>query len=1125
MLRNVRCAIGIGLLCAATAQASTTFIDFNSDPVAAGLISTNTGSAQWIPYYGIAYDGATNYTDGFLELTPAVNNQVGTVIFPDFDQGAVVQGFTFDCWVRIGNGTTTPADGFSISYARAPLPDPILYNSATPGNSDAEEGTRTGIAVGFDAYSNGGNDPVALDIWVDGVNVTNYPMPTINGSATDPTSIQTGPNDGSTAYTSLGWAHLIVNLTTTGLLNVNYKNTWILTNYATGYQQGPGQLVMAGRTGGLNENQDVDNITITTVLAAVAQFGAATASPDGFSIPVYDSGSSVVDTTKPMTLSLNGGPNVAATSAVKNGSTTTITYHGFPTLLPPGSTNQVVITVHDTFGNAITDTRSFVEGAYATVAAADAVTGVTTKGFRLLPWQSPNTGGVGEPNAVYWMQEQLVGLHGANNADLSTATDGGYIDYTGVINFNVWAANGDNGDFQTSNGWTDSLMPGIPGANGLTGSTALEVLTFLQFAKPGLYTMGVNSDDGFCVTEGKNPRDRFAIVCGQYNGGRGSSDTIFTFAVTNAGIYPFRLIWENGAGEGTGNGANLEWFLVDTNGAKILVNDPSSTNDTGVVAYYSGPALPAFVSQINPYIGTGSAVPHKVVVQLTDGAVTVNGGSIQLSIDGTAMPAPTISKSGTVTTATLNLFNQPLTSGPHTATLVWTDSGNTTHSNNWPFTVESYVVADGGQAVPATGVDTTQPGFAMHVTQLDPSVANDSGDYIANQVDWANAMLAGSVYPWYGYNVADTNTVPSVASNLWYWTQAVDFNDVTSAGDFTFDYTTPGIPGVTGNANYFAKGMDGWVVFPQAGYYRMSVSSDDGFRVSPGIGLLRQVLHIKGAKVDRDVAAVVSDSAYGNNDGVGNGVGVPPPVVPITAPVVFISTNNYAPGQAINLTNKIAAVDGGLYGVSDPLLCYIAQTNGALAVINVWNPGYGLPYVMTGKAPAPITIPTIMVNGYNGERDTWITNTDLTATIGASQNQIWGSADYGKGMGRIDMPVIITTAGAYPIHLSYFQGGGGAGMEWQTYQGYDGVALGATNMVVINDTTNPSSLVAYRAIKVLPTPTLSVGKQGTSWVITYSGVLKSSATANGTYQPVAGASNPYIIPTSETGYFTRSLLF
>lgn len=1073
---------------------------------------------------------ATNGNDGYLQVTPAVNSQAGAVIFSDFDSGAVVQGFTFEADVRIGNGTQTPADGFSINYVRAndPIltqatnnPDPGSWTWATSpaGGTPPEEGSSTGVGVGFDAYYNGGGPPadiVGLDIRVDGNLVLEYPMPTLNGSATDPTSIQTGPWDGSFNQDLLGWAHLKVDLSTTGVLNVYYKNTLILSNYQTSYFPSPGQLVFGGRTGGLNEYQHVDNIKITTIVAALAQVApTATGLADGVSVQVYDSGASVVDTTKPMTFAINGGPDIAASSAQKNGTTTTITYHGFPTLFPAGSTNQFVITVYDTHNNPITATRTFVVPKYSALIPAWAIaSGVNTNlpGFRLLPWQSPDTAGVGEPNATYWAQEQINGLHGANNADVSSAADGGYIDYTSVINFSAFPASAgytDIGDFQTGNGYNDSLFPGIPGANGFTGSTALEVLTFLQFTKAGVYTMGVNSDDGFVVTAGTNPKDRLAPVLGEYSGGRGSSDTTFSVPVMSPGIYAMRLLWENGAGEGSGNGANLEWFVVDTNGVRILINDHSSTNDTGVAAYYSGPTPTAFVSQINPYIGNGSAVPHKVVVQLTDGATTVSGGSIQFSIDGTAMPVPTVSKSGTVTTATLNLLNQPMTSGAHTATLVWTDSASTTHSNNWSFTVESYAVADSGQAVPATGVDTTQPGFTMHVTQLDASVANDSGDYIANQVDWANAMLAGTCYPWYGYNVADTNTVPSVSSNLWYWTKAVDFNDTGSAGDFTFDYTTPGIPGVTGNQNYFAKGLDGWVVFPQAGYYRMSVSSDDGFRVSPGIGLLRQVLHIKGAKVDRDVAAVVSETTYGNG-----GIGTPPPVVPITAPVVFISTNNYTPGQAINLTGKIAAVDAGLYGASDALLCYIAQTNGALAVIHVWNPANGLPYVMTGTAPAPITTPTIMVNGYNGERDTWITNTDLTATIGASQTQIWGSADYGKGMGRIDMPVIIPTAGAYPIHLTYFQGNGGAGMEWQTYQGYDGVVLGATNMFVINDTTNPSSLVAYRAVKVLPTPTLSVSKQGTSYVITYSGVLKSCATANGTYQPVAGASNPYTIPTS-----------
>ena len=546
--------------------------------------------------------------------------------------------------------------------------------------------------------------------------------------------------------------------------------------------------------------------------------------------------------------------------------------------------------------------------------------------------------------------------------------------------------------------------------------------------------------------------------------------------------------------------------MVDTNGTKILINDPSTTNDTGVAAFYSGPALPAFVSQINPYIGQGNALPHKAVVQLTDGSTTVNQGTIQFTIDGATLGTQTITKSGSVTTVEQDFLNTPLASGSaHTATLIWSD-GTGTHSNSWPFTVESYVVANASQSVASSAVDTSKPGFVLHVTQLDPSTVNDTGDGIATQGDMANALVDGTVFPWYGTNTIDTISVPPVASNMWYWTEALDFNDNGSPGDFTYDYTTPGIPGITDSIDNFAEWFDGWVVFPQAGYYRMSVSSDDGFRLSSGIGLLRQVLHIQGAHVNRDVAAVVSDTLYGNG-----GIGTNPPVTPISAPMAFLTTNGYTLGEATNLTGKIVVIDQGLYGISDAGLCALAQTNGALALIAVNKPASGLPYVMGGSAGVPITIPTIMVSGFGGERDTWITNTDLTVTIGASESQIWGSADYGKGMGRIDAPVIIPAAGAYPLHLTKWQGGGGVGMEWQAYQGYDGIALGATNMVLLDDSTVSSSLQAYRAVTVSPTPTISISRQG---VITYTGVLKSSATVNGTYQTVVGATSPYTIPTS-----------
>jgi len=60
--------------------------------------------------------------------------------------------------------------------------------------------------------------------------------------------------------------------------------------------------------------------------------------------------------------------------------------------------------------------------------------------------------------------------------------------------------------------------------------------------------------------------------CGEFNGGRGSSDTLFAVQVPAAGVYPLTLYWENGGGD-----ANCEWFVQDIGtGVKTLINDPAS---------------------------------------------------------------------------------------------------------------------------------------------------------------------------------------------------------------------------------------------------------------------------------------------------------------------------------------------------------------------------------------------------------------------------------------------------------------------------------------------------------------------------------------------------------------------
>jgi hypothetical protein len=436
------------------------------------------------------------------------------------------------------------------------------------------------------------------------------------------------------------------------------------------------------------------------------------------------------------------------------------------------------------------------------------------------------------------------------------------------------------------------------------------------------------------------------------------------------------------------------------------------------------------------------------------------------------------------------------------------------------------VTLNAGMSVPASSLDKSQVGFNLQVTQLDPTIVNDPqnpNDGLENQADSMNALLAGLYFPWYGTNVADLQTAtadngPAYMNNFWLWTNAVDFNIVTSGGDFTKDYGLPGIPGLTGSTANLAAGFDSWVVFPSAGFYVLGVNSDDGFRLSEGQGVTRQVLHVTGTGINTDVAAVVSTTNYGNG-----GFGARLPLTPISAPVVFVNSNNYTPGGSIDLTGKIALVDQGLYGVNDDsLLCYIAQTNGAIGFIEINGVNGGLPYRMGGTPPKPVTIPALDVNGSLGQRDWWITNGTLTASIGADANPIINSADYGKGMDHQDAGFIVPTAGAYPLHLLYFQGGGGAGLEF-TVVNAGIIADGSRSLM--NDSSDAASLLAYQptAAAIPNLPTVGVSHQGGVVTITFSGKLQSSATVNGTYTDVPGATSPYTVPTgSAPAQFYRS---
>lgn len=1112
MLKTLHGIVGAGLLCAGAAQAGTFNFDFNQDPAMSGLLAI-TGTGAWTSFGGVG--AATNAEDGFLVLTSA-GSQGTRIIFSDFDEGSVVQGFTFECDLRIGNGSESPADGFSVNYCRAN--DPVLTGGefATGQNCEAnlpEEGTKTGIAIGFDAWDSGGTagalcgvasqsigvDVAGVTVRVDGTLVLQQQCPTRNGTCDDATSIQTGAYDATGLADNLCWAHLKVRMTTDAKLSVWWKGTQILTDYQTSYFPSAGRLVFAGRTGGSWQNQQVDNIAINTLAAALAQVGGASGYVDGFAVSVSDSGQSIVDGT---TLKAKiDGTTVTGLVTSKAGGVTTVIYHGYPAVFAGGSIHTLSLELKDTHGNLVAAERPFTVPAYVNLPAGDAVAGVDTAkvGFRLKPWQSG-----AQPNNTLYTLEQLLGLHGDNIADLTLATDDGFIDYTGVINFNVTPASaggGEQGAFQAGAGYPDSLFPGIPGA--AAENSAIDVLAYLNFAAPGVYEMGVNSDDGFLVTEGRNPTDWFPLKVGEYSGGRGASDTTFFFTVPAAGAYPFRMIWENGGG-----GANCEWFTIK-DGVHYLINDPDATNTTGITAYYSLNSMPASVAYVTPTDGSTRTWPTNTAAWLRDGNTTVVPGSIKLYLNGTAQ-TPVVSKSAGLTTVSLttaytNVATAALfRDGWNDAAIVWSDSAGQNRSNAWRFNVLPHAPLP-ESLWSASGSGANQ-GVRVRVFQADASKIFNGWK---NTYQMANQALEG----FYSTNAADL----SMQTNNGYCWLTGDINYVdfaqtsagtpSGAGNFSYNQTVPGLPGIGMTMDNDAAEFKAYIDFPDAGVYYMGVSSDDGFRVTCAEAQTRRSMLsvLAPASLAGDLPAMFT---WNGQDGAG--FGGPLPTTPIVSQAVVADPllGNTALVNAGAVAGKIVLIQRGT--VTFVAKALAAQAAGAAAVIICNNAANAAlePGVM-GGADGTISIPCLFVSYQTGLNLIAAATTDATSplvlSIGDDGAFVCGDANYGKGASDIIFPVTVAKAGVYPFRLVWENGGGDANCEWFVLD------LATGYKTLLNDPSG-FSLKAY-ITRTGSTPTLSLSTAGGVSTITYTGTLQSSATVDGTYQPVAGASSPYTVPT------------
>lgn len=290
--------------------------------------------------------------------------------------------------------------------------------------------------------------------------------------------------------------------------------------------------------------------------------GAAGVSADtSIEIEIVDASTTVESSS--VALKLNGA--AASPTVTKTGASTKVVLAS--TGLYPSNSVQTVSLTYKAGADTVEGTWTFQVARYwpLPTSLATSVGSGKDRGFRIRTVQSEAARGGSDAAA----EQQLVDNGGAPNiADTSGSVDGVFA-FTGVINFNQDAPTG-TGNFNADNGFEDQLPLGIPGTLGGNDNFTQEVLTYLEFPTAGYYTMGVNSDDGFKVTPAEG-RSTTAPVLGIFDGGRGVADTVFSLGVTQAGVYPFRLMWYENTG-----GAAAEWFTVNKDGARVLVNSDTA---------------------------------------------------------------------------------------------------------------------------------------------------------------------------------------------------------------------------------------------------------------------------------------------------------------------------------------------------------------------------------------------------------------------------------------------------------------------------------------------------------------------------------------------------------------------
>ncbi len=656
----------------------------------------------------ISLHGNARHHKQVVKITESRTSQNGSMLIQDFAEGASFSSFEMSFRLFMGSGSSRPADGFSVSIGNE-LPERVEF---------AEEGAGDGMRICFDAWDSGQDDLAPqIEVLYSGESLASQSF----GGPTDvPAADWFKGEDGKDVmmWHNREWADVKIRVFG-GKLSLQFRGHTIFDNkpISSGAFKAP-QWLFAARTGGAYQKHYIDDLKITLYESIVPTVSSFSGSPGGFGIKMTDSKLNGIDLDS-VKVKFDG--EFVDVHKAKTDGVTVIKY-STDAPLEAASKHVVELFYSDEKGNSKNVPFEYTVSNYKSVGGAMRVD-ESLKGRRGFLVYSTQISGY---------QTGSGGLHGNSWANAEKQIRGGYIDsftnepylnevdpdaFVGwsyypviveMVNQNLAAPTG-VGNFNTRNDREDEKISGVPGWGGSNDGIASEYLALLQLDR-GVYTLGVNSDDGFSAAFCANFSDVLAQQVGYFDGVRGSSDSLFEFFVEKPGLYPFRVSWWSNDGN-----ANIELFSVIPGVGKTLINDPDV--EGSIKAYTLKGIIPELSTKDRPTTGRTSVVslfpgnggkliktaPElgiiEVIVQNED--TFVKEDTIQLSLDGEEVK-PSVEKSGDKVFITYESDSR-FSAGKHTASFSYEESNGAVRGNEWNFEV-SKLYSQGAKPGSAEGL-------------------------------------------------------------------------------------------------------------------------------------------------------------------------------------------------------------------------------------------------------------------------------------------------------------------------------------------------------------------------------------------------------------------------------------